>query len=494
MSVVPVGIQDFKKIRDRGLVYVDKTRLIDAVLSQDGEARLVTRPRRFGKSLNLSMLDAYLSTRYAGNQWFEGLRIRSMRPDDPEMNAYPVIRLDMKGFNTRSRDVFLQSVGFEMSMLYGSYTELADSDAIGPEERATFDRILRRRADLQTLAGSLRLLSEMLSSHHGRRVVILVDEYDTPSNESSDKPFHDEVAEFTRELLVQAFAGNGSLRLGVVVGVTRLPGLEGLKTDNILDTDVGDMFGFTCGEVEALCSDTRCPGNPEEAVEWYGGYRFGDACVCNPWSVMSYVDEGFEPGMYWAATSGNGIVGELVSSGDDAVWDALSALASGGEVPWDPGAGAGLSETLGTMAAAGYLTARRTEDGILLSIPNREVFGIFGDAIVSALGFGGVGGAVRRFSTALPSNDPDRLWEPRMDLEEQVARSGILREGRGRRALGVALTMCLLGRYEVSVGYGPGDAICSVRMSCVKGWGLGIVMDFGPDDGGGDTGTGGIGL
>ncbi len=320
MRAVPIGVDDFQEIRDEDGYYVDKTPLIDEILNRRlTKVHLITRPRRFGKSTNLNMLDSYLNQRYKGNTWFDDLKITELRPDDPEKNAYPVIFLNMKDVYTSSYDVFVTSVGSRISKLYGEFPEIREHLEADDPMRIRYDNILYRRADVVDLKDSLGVLSDMLETIHGRKVVILIDEYDHPLNSSYGKPFQHDIVEFIRDFLSNVLKSRKSLKFGVVTGVMQIAkesifsGLNNLKVDNILSTSMDEMFGFTSSEVERMCSDFGHPEKFAEAREWYDGYRFGDADIYNPWSILNYVDSGFNPKPYWAGTSGNGIISDLLA-------------------------------------------------------------------------------------------------------------------------------------------------------------------------------------
>ena len=450
---------------------MDKSKLIDSILNSRTEVFLFTRPRRFGKSTNLSMLDAYLNLRYAGNTWFDDLEISDIRKGDPEKNSSPVIDLDLKGMSVRSYDQFVDRLRVRMSNLLGSFPELLDSDRVPEFRRRRYESILNLDADESVLADSLSNLMAMLEAHYGRKVVVLVVEYDNTVNETYGQPFQRDILDFIKDMLSSAFKGNGSLRLGVITGVMQIAkgnmfsGLNNLRVNNILSTDMDEMFGFTPAEVERLCSDMGHPERFAEAREWYDGYRFGDAEIYNPWSVLNYVDRGFQPAPYWAGTSGNSIIDDLLSIPDAGTYDDLVALGSGGSVASDLKPEVTFADVsdrrsgiCGVLTLSGYLTAVQDGSGYVLRIPNREMYGVFADTIVDRIGMRGMGGTMR-------------------DLFEHVVSGRVLDNEHSYQAFIAGLLMNLCGNYMVTADFEFGEGYHDIRLQRLRGNGPNVVME-----------------
>lgn len=341
MRAIPIGIQSFRRIREEGRYYVDKTPLIDYILEDGAEVFQFIRPRRFGKSTNLSMIDAYLNLRYAGNGWFDGLMISDIRPDDPEKNSYPVIRLDMKRVAVSSYSLFLEKMRGMVADVCKQFPELGTSDLQDPDNIELFRQFKSQNGTLGNLSDSLLILSRMLKRQYGRDVVILVDEYDNLLNTSYGSPEQRSILEYLRDFLSSALKGNDSLRLGVVTGVMQIAkesifsGLNNLEVNNIFSKDVDEMFGFTPKEVERMCADFGHPERFAEAREWYDGYRFGNADIYSPWSILKYINSGFKPSSYWAGTSGNDIIDDLLAIPDQETYANIISLASGKSIQSD---------------------------------------------------------------------------------------------------------------------------------------------------------------
>ena len=491
MPQVPIGIQDFRKIRDSDAYYVDKSRLIDSILNSRTEVFLFTRPRRFGKSTNLSMLDAYLNLRYAGNTWFDDLEISDIRKGDPEKNSSPVIALDLKGMSVRSYDQFVDRLRVRMSNLLGSYPELIDSDRVPEFRRRRFESVLNLDADESVLADSLSNLMAMLEAHYGRKVVVLVDEYDNTVNETYGQPFQRDILDFIKDMLSSAFKGNGSLRLGVITGVMQIAmgnifsGLNNLRVNSILSTDMDGMFGFTPAEVERLCSDMGHPERFAEAREWYDGYRFGDAEIYNPWSVLNYVDRGFQPAPYWAGTSGNSIIDDLLSIPDAGTYDDLVALGSGSSVASDLKPEVTFADVsnrrsgiYGVLTLSGYLTAVQDGSGYVLRIPNREMYGVFADTIVDRIGMRGMGGTMRDLSEAMLKGDAECMGASMRDLFENVVSGRVLDNEHSYQAFIAGLLMNLCGNYRVTADFESGEGYHDIRLQRLRGNGPNVVIEI----------------
>ena len=492
MRRLPVGNDDFKEIRDRNYYFVDKTMLIDHILSRDNiKAFLFTRPRRFGKSLNLSMLDAYLNMRYAEDaDRFEGLKVSAVRQDDPEKNSNVVISLSMKDLGTDSYDEFLSDFKVEASRLYRGFLELRDSDALDPVSKRMFESVYGMADDESVLRVCLLNLTEMLEMHYGKKCILLIDEYDAPMNGSYDRPeVHERIKGFLRRLLSSALKSNGSLRFAVITGVMRVSkesifsGLNNLSVNDVLSTDMDEMYGFTSDEVRDICAYYGHPEKCDEAMEWYDGYRFGDADVCNPWSILTYVEKGFVPGTYWAGTSGNSIIGDLVGRADSGTWQDLMRLGSGDPLRMPLDGNIAYSDIHGRVDAlypvlvmSGYLTAVRDGDSYLLSIPNREMYRVFAKTITERYG-SETYGVLLDFANAVLSGDTESMGRTlRILLRGTSLR--VLSDEKDHQAFITGLLMLLNGRYEIEADHESGLGYSDIRMRRLRGPGPNVVIEL----------------
>ncbi len=366
--------------------YVDKSMLIGQILSQNSNGVYsITRPRRFGKSLNLSMLDAFFNLEYKGNTWFDGLEISKHPEYDSYKNAFPVIYLDLRG-NSESMCTFFLNMNDAVFGAYRKHLYLRESGTLTEDEEKIFSDLTNRKVIPQILERSIGILSKALERYYGSKTVILIDEYDSIVNNVEDCELRQEIVDFIRKMLSYALKGNNSLQLGVMTGITQVMlnddfgGLNNVIRDDILNTDFGEMYGFTENEVKQICADYGHPEKFEEAKEWYGGYCFNESEVCNPWSILNYVQKNFRTGLYWAETGGNGVIYDIISNADDGLTENLRTLRSGGTVTEEVDTSVtsdGYINVYSLMAVTGYLRAIPKGQLYKLSIPNRELRSVF---------------------------------------------------------------------------------------------------------------------
>jgi hypothetical protein len=476
----PVGNDNFRKLRDRDSYYVDKTGLIREIVHRsDIDVFLFTRPRRFGKSLNMSMLDAFFNVDYEGNSWFEGLEVM----DDPDclalMNRYPVISVSLKNLMTDSFENFIGSFKMEMLWLFSKFRYLLKTD-LDPSLLEIFDEIGNKTANMTTLIGCIRTLSMLLNLHFGKKTIVIIDEYDNPTQSSYGKPTQDEILSFMRGLMTSTLKGNDSLEFGVVTGVVQIAkeslfsGLNNLYVDNILSERFGEYFGFTENEVRDMLSFYGRPDRFPECKEWYDGYTFGNSRIYNPWSVLNYVAYDFVPEPYWIGSGSSGSVREMIRNADDQLNAVLRRLGSGEEVHATMDSrivyadlDGDLDRTLTVLAMAGYLTARKGKEGRLVRIPNREMF----EAFLRLMSVGGDSEIPRKILSlagALKSGDADGIGRLMSDLFKSALSAKVLDREHSYQAFLTGLLMGFCGGYEISAdriesGKGFADIILKRR-------------------------------
>lgn len=429
--------------------------------------------------------------RYAGNDWFDGLAISDLRPDDPEKNAYPVISLSLKDAYTSTYEEFEISMGIRMSDLYLKFPEIAECSSVPASLRKRYEDVIERRAAAPLLKNALGDLSDMLEMVHGRKTIILIDEYDRPLNSSYGEPFQHSIVVFVRDMLSRALKGSRSLRFAVVTGIMQIAkesifsGLNNLRVNNILSTDMDEMFGFTSKEVEGMCREFGHPEKFTEAKEWYDGYRFGDADIYNPWSVLNYVGNGFVPGPYWAGTSGNSIIDDLIRMPDTGTYSRLLTLGAGGTIASDitprvtfADIGDADRGIYSVLAFTGYLTAIRDSAGYSLRIPNREMYGVYADMIVDRLGKDGMMSSMRGLAEAILSGKTDRIAETLRDLLENAVSARILDSEHAYQAFIVGLLMNLFGNYDITADFESGDGYHDIRLKRIRGDGPNVVIEL----------------
>ena len=342
---LPVGIDDFRKLRESHFYYVDKTRLIEQLLLNWSEVTLFTRPRRFGKTLNMSMLKSFFDIG-TDKALFDGLYISGNKElCDEYMGKYPVIFLSLKGVEgltyEEAFEAFVRIMGKEVNRV----SFLADSDKLTQIEREQYKGLTimkngRLAFDKEKLISSLQLLSQLLYKHYGKKVVILIDEYDVPLDKAFQNGYYNEMVSLIRGLFGQALKTNEFLQFAVLTGCLRISkesiftGLNNFKVMSITDSRFDEQFGFTDSEVKKLLSDYGMDSHFDEVKEWYDGYHFGRADVYCPWDVINHADHlrddsDAKPQTYWINSSGNSLVRRLINRADSSTKDEIERLIVG---------------------------------------------------------------------------------------------------------------------------------------------------------------------
>ncbi len=341
---LPIGVDNFEKLITKGYYYVDKTLLIKELIDRKGEVNLFTRPRRFGKTLNMSMLRYFFGNGETDHaQLFKGTRIMAAGEKYlSEMGRYPVIALSLKSMKQDTYKEAFHCLKEEIAREFKKHPEVAGSLALD-DDREKYTRLMNRRADEEEYLTSLKFLSECLASFYGEKTVILVDEYDVPLENAYFRGFYDKMIVLIRSLFESAFKTNDTLEFAAVTGCLRISresiftGLNNLNIISITDSSYAEHFGFTQKEVDSILKDYGLEENCQTVKAWYDGYQFGDTEVYNPWSVINYVNSccgnrNALPRPYWSNTSSNSIVRTLVEKADISVKQEIEALIGGGTV------------------------------------------------------------------------------------------------------------------------------------------------------------------
>ena len=342
---LPVGIDDFRKLRESHFYYVDKTRLIEQLLLNWSEVTLFTRPRRFGKTLNMSMLKSFFDIG-TDKALFDGLYISGNKElCDEYMGKYPVIFLSLKGVEGSSFD----DARYMITEIIGKEAErfrfLECSEALSENDKDRYRAIISQcdgkyMMDAQLLVSSLQSLSQLLCTHYGKKTIILIDEYDVPLDKAFQNGYYKEMVSLIRGLFGQALKTNEFLQFAVLTGCLRISkesiftGLNNFKVMSITDTRFDEQFGFTDSEVKKLLSDYGMDSHFDEVKEWYDGYHFGKADVYCPWDVINHVDHlrddsKAKPQTYWINSSGNSLVRRLINRADSSTKDEIERLIAG---------------------------------------------------------------------------------------------------------------------------------------------------------------------
>ena len=392
---LPVGIDNFEKIRRNNFYYIDKTRLVEQALHNWSEVTLFTRPRRFGKTLGMSMLRSFFEIG-TDKSLFDGLYISQNKAlCDEHMGKYPVIFLTLKGVEgltfTDAKMMLKSILSTEMDRHY----YLKTSEALTDEDKAYFVKMLTGTDE--NINDSLRKLSQLLYKHYGKKVVILIDEYDVPLDKAYQNGYYHEMVSLIRGLFGQALKTNDYLQFAILTGCLRISkesiftGLNNFKVLSIMDTRFDEQFGFTDSEVEELLAAYNLDSHFTEIKEWYDGYHFGNADVYCPWDVINYVDLlRFEPTAkpqdFWSNSSGNALVRSFIDKADVQTKYEIECLIAGEYIEKEISQelthdeiDKSIANLWSVLFTTGYLTKQGvTDDGkVRLSIPNREIKNLF---------------------------------------------------------------------------------------------------------------------
>ena len=405
LKKLPIGIENFEEMRREDFYYVDKSHVIEQLLTQWGKVNLFTRPRRFGKSLNMSMLQSFFELG-KDKTLFDGLRIS----DNQELcekyqGKFPVVSVSLKGINgatyEEARRFLIKTINEEARRL----SVLSDSTELDETDHELLAQLKKKEMTNDSLVYSIRELTELLEKHYGRKVIVLIDEYDVPLAKANENGYYDEMVLLIRNLFENALKTNSSLKFAVLTGCLRIAkesiftGLNNFKVYSITDKSFDETFGFTDAEVRELLRYYGQEKYYETVKEWYDGYRFGNVDVYCPWDVINFcsdhlADPGLEPKNYWANTSGNSVISHFIDSvgkPQKLTRMELEQLVNGGIVQKEINSEltykelySSIDNLWSTLFMTGYLTQRGKPSGnrYNLVIPNREIRNIITNHIL----------------------------------------------------------------------------------------------------------------
>ena len=400
---LPIGIENFEKLRLEDFYYIDKTGLIRELLNNWGEVNLFTRPRRFGKSLNMSMLEHFFSLN-GDKSIFNGLEIsKETALCEEYMGKYPVISISLKGIAALHFETAYQMAVRVIVEAAAKFYFILDSEKLNDHDKAEYKDLLDKNMNEGTLGNSLRQLSGMLEKHYGTKVVLLIDEYDVPLAKAYANGYYDQMISLIQSLLGEALKTNNSLKLAVLTGCLRISkesiftGLNNLKVLTIADERFDEYFGFTDKEVRRLLEYYDVADHYEEVKRWYDGYQFGNASVYCPWDVLNHCDRirsgsRAQPENYWINTSSNDAVKRFIQeSANAATKREIERLVAGEVIVKEIHQEFTYSEIYQTidniwslLFTTGYLTQRGKSEGrqMRLAIPNQEIREIYVSQII----------------------------------------------------------------------------------------------------------------
>ena len=405
LKKLPIGIENFEEMRREDFYYVDKSHVIEQLLTQWGKVNLFTRPRRFGKSLNMSMLQSFFEIG-KDKTLFDGLRISDNQELCEEYQGkFPVVSVSLKGINgatyEEARRFLIKTINEEARRL----SVLSDSTELDETDHELLIQLKKKEMTNDSLVYSIRELTELLEKHYGRKVIVLIDEYDVPLAKANENGYYDEMVLLIRNLFENALKTNSSLKFAVLTGCLRIAkesiftGLNNFKVYSITDKSFDETFGFTDAEVRELLRYYGQEKYYETVKEWYDGYRFGNVDVYCPWDVINFcsdhlADPGLEPKNYWANTSGNSVISHFIDSvgkPQKLTRMELEQLVNGGIVQKEINFEltykelySSIDNLWSTLFMTGYLTQRGEPSGnrYNLVIPNREIRNIITNHIL----------------------------------------------------------------------------------------------------------------
>ena len=401
---IPVGVSDFAKLRQEGCYYVDKSGLIiDLLQKSTAEVTLITRPRRFGKTLGMSMLANFFDIRLQSRDLFAGLEVVQHKElCEHWLNNWPVVFLSFRGVEDRNFQGAYAMLASVLSDLYKQHLYLLESEKVNVFDKQAMQRILERCADAVDIKGSLLLLTRMLNAYYGKKVILLLDEYDVPVAKANSNGYYDEMLDVMKGLM-QALKDNSSLQFAVITGCLKIAkesiftGTNNFVSDTILASRLNEYFGFTQKDVDKILRDADAEQYADSIKKWYDGYHFGDFDVYCPWDVMNYLrdltyDAAAKPVSYWRNTSDNAIIRSFIDFAGSNITKKLETLLAGGYIVQR------IDENLtydylhaseenlwSVLYLTGYLTQVREQDleqpapdnMTALMIPNAEIKEIF---------------------------------------------------------------------------------------------------------------------
>ena len=401
MKLLPTGIENFKTMIDKSAYYVDKTNFIEDVLNE--QVVLYTRPRRFGKTLNMSMLYYFFSIKERENSYlFDGLNVSKNKGALKHQNKYPTIFISLKEMKSLTFDAQISSFSNVIYELLEKNLEILSSDQLSDTTKDILNKLHNRSSCVEDLKISLRVITNALYTYYQQKVIVLIDEYDVPLQAAYQNNYYEEMVEFLRSVFSSALKTNDALEKGVMTGCLRISkesiftGLNNFTAYSVLNNISSEFFGFTELEVKQLLKDYSLSEKMDEVKEWYDGYQFGNKEIYNPWSTLMYVknitqDVSFKPISFWANTSGNDIVVKYIQNGDKKLRKEFDLLMNGQSLikyikpeltyrEMD-----NINNIYSFLLLTGYLKVikDRGENQYELIIPNKEVYEIYKQSFMS---------------------------------------------------------------------------------------------------------------
>lgn len=500
IKTLPIGISDYVRAQSE-YYYVDKTLLIKEFLEQKPLVSLFTRPRRFGKTLNMDMLRVFFEISDEDTSiYFQDKAIWKCGDEyKAHQGKYPVIFLTFKDVKFDTWKATIDKIRALLQTEFSRHNELMESDRVADYEKAFFCKMLEGNASEVELTAALETLSRMLHEHHGVAPIIIIDEYDTPIQEGYSKDFYDEIVGFMRNFFSGAFKDNKNLSYGFLTGILRIAqesifsGLNNLTVNTVLDAQYDKYFGFTYAEVKNMLAYYGVSEKEAELKEWYDGYSFGNTEIYNPWSVINYISKGCVPQAYWVNTGKNEILEEVLEVATEDISERLYALLLGEKViaridqnvlyralSEDP------ANIYSLLLVAGYLKAESKKvmpDGAYLcevTVPNKEIAAVYKSEILShLLQIGAVSRTTaNKIAESLYMNNPLKLQDAIKEyLDKTVSFYDAGSEGFYHGMM-LGLIALMEGDYKIKSNRESGDGRFDICMTPINMKHPGIIMEF----------------
>ena len=397
MKKIPIAIEDFREVRGQDCYYVDKTKFIEDILNDGSEVKLFCRPRRFGKTLNMSMLKYFfnIENKDENRKLFNSLYIENS-PMIEEQGKYSVIFISLKGISGSNFEEALSKIKNKISTLYDEYKDILPS--LDEFDSLKFKKYLIEQVDKSSLESSLLFLTKILYKYYNQKVIVLIDEYDSPIISAYEKRYYNEMRDFLRAFYGDVLKTNNYLKMGILTGIIRVAqagifsDLNNFTNYTILNNEYSDCFGLVESEVKAMLDYYNIGYEMPEVKSWYNGYSFGENEIYNPWSILKYV-QFKKVKSYWVNTSGNALILNMLLASNSTVFDNLNDLINGKDIMVYINESIRMGDNLSPnniweiMLFSGYLTVKETlsETMFVLRIPNKEIQSLFKGLFVDAI-------------------------------------------------------------------------------------------------------------
>lgn len=483
-KALPIGISEFRKATSQ-FYYVDKTMMIKELIDEGAAVSLFTRPRRFGKTLNMDMLRVFfeISEENTAQYFSDKLIWKCGESYRKKQGKYPVIFLTFKDIKYSSWKETSQAICKLISMEFIRHIELETSSELNEYEKQQFAAIAQNQASTMDYQMSLQFLSLLLYKHYKEKVVIIIDEYDIPIQQGYLRGFYDDVVSFIRNLFSGGLKDNQCLSFGFLTGVLRVAkesifsGLNNIKVNSVLDEKYSEYFGFTIAEVKAMAEYYGVPEKYQEICEWYDGYRFGESDIFNPWSVINYFNNSCKPKAFWQSTGSNDIIGEVLVNADEDIFKKLNALLQGKSFLTYIDTGVvypqiqnSPSSIYSFLLVAGYLKAVKTDAEFggdymcEVAIPNKEISFVYSKEILAKLTDIIPPATSISIQEAIYLNDTDKLQK---HLRELLLKSASFNDTTNESFYhGLVLGLCAMfdNRYFVTSNREAGEGRYDIQL------------------------------